>query len=696
MPNSKASQAAQGMRLKVEPRDDWASFDPHLQEVLLADAAQQAANPPMVRSDGLLDVVVRLADRDGSVPKQLVGASRLDAIVTGSLSVRDIQEIVAARESFNVKSLKAATELYANLHHSVPDIQCDDASLQQQFPKYPGLDGSGVIVGIVDTGCDFAHPNFLLPPRRTRLLCLWDQNAGKDPTRTDTPPEDFDYGREFDAEAIDRALQEKDPYAALGYRPEAAAHGTHVMDIAAGNGRAPKAPANPALPSVGTVAPGVAPGARIIFVNLKSDTPDSLGNSRHLLDAVNYIFKKAAALQAPAVANLSISTSGGPHDGSTLVEMGFEELLEVERRAIVISAGNAFNQDGHVQGTVGQDRPYTLKWHTDPIASRNEMEIWYDGNRQMEVTLVSPQGQRIGPLAPRHTVDLQDQDGNRQGRVSHREGDPNNGANQIDIRVPFAAKPWTIELATEEEEGEVDFHAWIEQGDRGRGFLTHASSSHTLGAISCSESTITVGAYDTYENAALAPLFPGTAAGPTRTNGEKPDVSAPGVRITAARALGGTIQMSGTSMAAPHVTGLIALLFELADRTGLEHLTAKEIRALLRKAARRNPPNQAGWNDRYGCGRIDGAEALRAVLAPAPALVDIPPELARISVNTDVRIPPENLNGIASLLGRASQTLSLKAVTNGHGTVPPETIKAVAALLENASKALEDITGSEK
>jgi subtilisin family serine protease len=279
----------------------------------------------------------------------------------------------------------------------------------------------------------------------------------------------------------------------------------------------------------------------------------------------------------------------------------------------VISAGNAFRQEGHVTGTIPKDGYYTMQWQTDSIAKRNELEIWYDGKPHLEVTLMSPQKQKLGPYGPGQTVDIKDESGVRQGRISHRADDPNNHANQIDIRVPFAEEPWTIELKNNGEE--VSFHAWIEQGDRGRSrFLADTSSANTLGAISCGESTLTVGAYDTYANACLAPLYDATAAGPTRDNRKKPDVSAPGVRITAAKSLGGAIQMSGTSMAAPHVTGLVALLFQLAERAGLGPLDAKMIQALVREAARRNPPTTREWDPRYGAGRLAGPASLDYLL----------------------------------------------------------------------------------
>lgn len=552
-------------------------------------------------SPHLLDVIAKLRDRDQ--PVNGLAVSRRPGkgqIVTGTVPVHEIENV---RADSNVLSLKAATGLHLCLHHSVPAIHCDPESLflgsKNGAETFPGLDGSGVVIGIVDVGCDFRHKNFR-HGNMTRIHCIWDQSAVA--AASGEPPKGFGYGREIAAEEINHALRHGDAgaYQALGYAPPIAAHGTHVMDIAAGNGREGALfGGKPSTPQpVEASHPGIAPNATLVFVQLRTEPDGFLGNSRQLLEAVEYIFEKADQLDMPAVVNLSIAASGGPHDGSTLVEQGFESLLaEKPGRAIVVSAGNSRLQRGHAAGTVTAGQPVNLRWHTDPGRARNQMEVWYpgtEGDRGLRVKLRTPDGVTL-PQSVRQgeTWELYEdgREGALLGRISHREKDPDNGDHQIEVHLPhldgkdFDGRPWEIELSC--EDAGVSFHAWIEQDDLGRSWFEEAVESHTINSIGCSRSLITVGAFDTAERESLRPPYEAAAIGPTRDTPKfpeiqgKPEVNAPGVAVVAARAHGGVTVMSGTSMAAAHVTGLTALLFQLAQRAGRGRLRIEETRAAL-------------------------------------------------------------------------------------------------------------------
>ncbi|WP_231618803.1 S8 family peptidase [Nonomuraea sp. SBT364] len=118
---------------------------------------------------------------------------------------------------------------------------------------------------------------------------------------------------------------------------------------------------------------------------------------------------------------------------------------------------------------------------------------------------------------------------------------------------------------------------------------------------------LTVGAVDREDKLAVFSNRGPIAA----TLAVKPDVTAPGVGIVAART-GGTAQdqpytaMSGTSMATPHVAGAAALL-----RQARPGITGPELKALLMGTAK---PGQDIAVDAQGTGRIDVAAALKGAV----------------------------------------------------------------------------------
>lgn len=604
-------------------------LDPELQQVVIDRQAwlRDALLPDKKLADAAeaVDVIAKLRDPKTKV-KGLHVVQEIGQIVTGTVNAADIEDV---RRDPNVISLKGARRLWQTLCNSVPEIQASREQLKSAFPCDPKpLDGSNVIVGIIDHDCDFSHPNFRKPDActpggATRVLYLWNQRDCPDDTSSaggGRTPEPYGYGREFDSDAINEALREapptpedpEAPHKYLNYCLSHSNHGTAVMDIAAGNGG-------------GKHAPGVAPGADIIFVDQSSEddflTADSFGNSRRLLEAVAYVFDKARQLGRPAVVNISLSVEGGPHDGTTLVEEGFDRLLETPGRAIVIAADNLRLMRIHIRRELHPRRTHTLRWRLfeDPDKNNNnKVEVWYDGDRALSLILRSPSGYELGPFPLNSTYTIY-RERERAGFVFHRAKDPTNGDNNLVLLFTPLMETgiWELDLRLLDDGSRIpiEVHAWTVK-DKQRSKFPDAlptDSTCTLSAFGCGNSTIVVGGYN--------PLNPEeklevSSEGPTRHGKLKPEVSAPAVQITVAESLtGSTFKFDGTSAAAPHVTGLIALLMQSTAAP----LFIEQIREFVINTARDCPPSPVhGWDTCYGAGRVDAVGAVRALRGASP------------------------------------------------------------------------------
>lgn len=245
----------------------------------------------------------------------------------------------------------------SRVHHQVNEVQNGLNKLQEKF------NGNGIILGFVDSGLDFTHPDFKDSTGKTRVYSYWDQTIK---TATSRSPKPYNYGEDWTATEIDNG--QCTAVDNLG-------HGTHVVGIAAGNGLA------------NGKHKGMAPEATIVMVK----TNNSAKNwTLTVADACDYIFKTADLLNKPCVINISYGVAMGSHDGNDPASEFIESLLdEKSGRILVAAAGNNGNSGKyHVHGDVTSDTSFFwVKSTAKGIAGNNSilLEMWADSLKFKDV-----------------------------------------------------------------------------------------------------------------------------------------------------------------------------------------------------------------------------------------------------------------------------------------------------------------------
>ncbi|VAW90011.1 hypothetical protein MNBD_GAMMA17-1979 [hydrothermal vent metagenome] len=601
-------------------------------------------------------------------------------LAAGVLPIDRLDDLAAIQHVLRIEASRTFTP---ELDSSVGEIGA--AALHTGTSAFTG---SGVVVGIIDSGIDYRHQVFRKADGTSRLLAIWDQDITAE--GSETSPSSYALGVEYVKSEIDAALAGGSPTSSIRSYDTTKGHGTHVAGIAAGDGS-----------QAGNCHGvdhyvGVAPDADLIVVNVNSGDDEALGNSMNLINAFEYIFGHPDASGRPVVINLSMGDNLGPHDGSNLVELFIDLfMLEQPGRAIIKSAGNEGNDNRHVTATVPAGGSLDVDFEVPAgIGYRRFIDLWYLNGHTLDVEVVAPGV--ASPASPRVSPDDADNTwvvnpaavaGSQMRVVIDSNTNAGGGSDsqiRLTLRPPTSGNLisgwWKVRL-TNTGAADAAFHAWIERGTNTPHFRTSggaagavlASDDSTISIPGTSEYVITVGAYSTGAGAS-GNLAAFSSRGPTRDNRIKPEITAPGVAITSATSrvdektscgcccdccLDFYTRKSGTSMAAPHVTGVVALM--LQKNPGLD---INEIRTHLTASARNPGQGGATPNNQWGFGRLSAQAAVAAVPAPAvsggggavPAGPSSPIRVPVHSPRPSVLQPAGPLGGLQPILAQLRKT----------------------------------------
>lgn len=519
--------------------------------------------------------------------------SQLKNIVAASVSETVLKELII---NDKIESIESSSE-YTIQDSIEPNNFLGCNKVHDIFGK--NEKGDSCIIAVIDTGVDIFHEAFKDESGRTRIIGLWDQNE-----ESGTPPNEFDFGSYFSQKEIQELLDNNDTsYPRLR---DPSGHGTHVASIALGT-------------HMKEFTGGIAPKADLLVIipkiRISENDPYSLGYSNSHVSALQFAESIALKNEKPIVVNVSLGMNAGAHDGTTLLETSFDLFTEIGKkkgRAIVKSAGNERGLRGHAQLVMNSYSKESIKWNSSSLHRvKDFIEIWFPNNGNFKFRLKPPTDPwseyiDISRLRIRENTRI----GNEY-RITYTPFDKDNGDSRIIISI-FKGKAIDIETGVWELEIESTFlndpttiNAWIERkNNRPVSFINHINDDITLSIPSTAHSVISVSAI---KSALPLELHPNSSFGPTRDGREKPVVCAPGIKIRGAKSNTFTdlIEMCGTSMASPHVAGVVALIFSwLHKNPDYFQVNSNQIIQLFKKSTVQNLPI-SGWTKGMGYGPFD-------------------------------------------------------------------------------------------
>ncbi len=520
------------------------------------------------------------------------GAKAVEKLAEGffSATVRG-EEARKLIDNPNVRRIETKKESSLHLSAVQPEIRLTSAAGARTVAE----DGSGVLIGIIDSGFDLSHPAFRDSNGKLRVAGLLDQTNGNS---------------EFTNAQLETGWSN-------GSNPGADehGHGTHVSSIAGGTRF--------------HNLEGVAPKAGFLLV--KTDF-------RNTANAVAWVFQKAAGV--PCAINMSLGHHFGSHDGTSSEERLHEQLTG-PGKIIVVSAGNERDDNIHIgsrftPGSTQEAAFNVLRRQDGPPGVA--LTAWYSQSDVFEGALIAPSGQIMALPAIGFTDRFS---GSTQIEISRKKYPPGNLIQvQIVIDFPSSAPPlslqnWKLRFnCVQASVGRLD--AWFANS----GFAIFRDSplvekARTVGMAATGKGCLAVASYvdrvewdsdEGHEQATqlvLGQISPFSSMGPSRDGRQKPEIAAPGQFVSAALASGSrlagltqradtanrVLTIEGTSMSAPVMTGVVALMLQKKPA-----LTLADVRTILQNTSRRDAAIGAPvWDPNFGFGKIDVAAAIAAI-----------------------------------------------------------------------------------
>lgn len=457
------------------------------------------------------------------------------------------------------------------------------------------LTGAGVIIGVIDTGISYEAPVFRYSDGSSRILAVWDQTD-----QSGEPPDGYLYGTLYSQEEINAALRQEDARKAVPVTDEIG-HGTALTAAAAGSRL-----------EEGTSYVGAAPDAQLVIVKVKPAkqylreyylTADDVPaySTDDLLMAVRFLQSFSVPFEQPVVILMGLGTSLGSHTQDSLFSEYLQEAARAYGQVLVLSGGNEGNSAGHFRA------PLTAQQQLAEIRVGENTkgflaEIWGMNPAIFRIGVRSPGGEQVEEvdfrLGKRITYTFIYE--KTRLEIDHVPMERNTGDQLVVLRLTDPSPGiWTIQVRGLRTLPDSMFDIWLTQPQfvQGEVFFLKAEPQITLTMPSFVQDAVTVTAYDSQSGS----FYFNSGQGPSRTGQQKPDLAAPGVRISTPDG-----SYTGTAMAAALTAGAAAQLLQwTVVEKNQTYLSSREVVGYLTAGASPVETAQGYPDSRWGYGKLD-------------------------------------------------------------------------------------------
>lgn len=498
----------------------------------------------------------------------------------------------------------------ANIYSYIPAVFSAESTLAldktgvtqiRYEPEYE-LYGTGVLIGVIDSGINYLHPAFRYKDNTTKIQAIWDQTLNEE--AASGADAEFPFGTIYTKDDINSALSLSNPYELIPTEDEYG-HGTMIAGIAAGSEDAENE------------FSGVAPLSELVVVKLKqakgiirdifSIPKDKICyQETDIMIGISFVLKIAKQLNRPVVICIALGSNQGGNYGLVPISTFLASITTLPRICSIISGGNEGDTGRHYYSYfTSNDSSKDIQFQVGEEDKDFSLEIWPEHNQRVSLDIISP----LGDVMPDISLDLQSLDsykfylGTTYICINNILSESKTGNQLILIRFEgMQSGIWTIryydvDKITSELDAYLPSGSLISKGT----YFIDADPFTTITTPGNTTTPITITSYDT----SSGNISEFSSKGYSRNNEIKPDLVAPGSDITAPFQNDSYINATGTGAAAAIATGIVSLIFEWSITKGnFTILTGAEIKTLLIQGAERESymeyPNRI-----WGYGKIN-------------------------------------------------------------------------------------------